>query len=138
MGGRGKWSVPTENGFTGYDYHKVYQFRNTHYLMQHSHNEGGVSAPVMSKTPDVTYVTLDKFGEPKTISFYKNRIKQFEIDLDHRHHGMQPHVHHCNEKGYRKSGEKDSDMLLTKKMQEKVRVVWQTYYNHKKEISGVE
>lgn len=64
--------------------------------------------------------------------------EQYEIDLKQPHHKMQPHVHHCNEKGYRKSDEKDSDMLLTKKLQEKVRVVWQTYYNHKKEISGEE
>ncbi len=36
----------------------------------------------MSQTPNVTYVTLDKDSkEPKHISVYKNRIKQYDIDL---------------------------------------------------------
>lgn len=102
--------------------------------MQHDHNDGGISAPVMSKTPNVTYVTLDKDGKPKSISVYKGRIKQYEIDLDKPHHGMQPHVHHCNEKGYRLGREPDEKMRLTKKMREKVRVVMETYSRHKEEM----
>ena len=133
MGGRGTWSKVTDLGFTGYDYHKVFQFYNTHYLVQHDHNAGGVSAPVMSKTSDVTYVTMGEDCKPKFISVNKNRIKQYEIDLDKPHHGMQPHVHHCNERGYRKK-EKDSEMHLTKEMQRKVKVVMKTYSKHKKEI----
>lgn len=134
MGGRGKWSKPTANGFTWYDYHKVFQYRNTHYLVQHDHNDGGISAPVMSKTPNVTYVTLDKDGNPKSISVYKGRVKQYEIDLDKPHHGMQPHVHHCNEKGYRLGRESDEKMRLTKKMKEKVRVVMETFSRHKEAL----
>ena len=40
----------------------------------------------MSQTPNVTYVTLDKDSkEPKHISVYKNRIKQYDIDLTFPH-----------------------------------------------------
>lgn len=133
MGGRGKWSIPVENGFTWYDYHKVFQYHNTHFLVQHDHNTGGVSAPVMSKTPNVTYVTLGDNGKPKSISVYKDRIKKYEIDLDKVHHGMKPHVHHCNEKGYRIK-EKDEQMRLTKEMKRKVRVVQKTYNKHPEEM----
>ena len=71
------------------------------------------NAPVKSQTPDVTYIALDDNLEPKSISVYKDRIKQYEIDLDKPHHGMKPHVHHCKSDGYRKPKENDSDMLPT-------------------------
>ena len=70
----------------------------------------------------------------KSISVYKGRIKQYEIDLDKPHHGMQPHVHHCNEKGYRLGRESDEKMHLTKKMKEKIRVVMETFSRHKEEM----
>ncbi len=134
MGGRGKWSVATDTGFTWYDYHKIYQYHNTHYLVQHDHNSGGVSAPVKSQTPNVTYITMGDDGKPKCISVYRNRIKQYEIDLDKEHHGMKPHVHHCNEQGYRIK-EPDENMHLTKEMQRQVKVVVKTYNKHKEDFS---
>lgn len=70
----------------------------------------------------------------KGLSVYKGRIKQYEIDLDKPHHGMQPHVHHCNEKGYRLGRESDEKMRLTKKMKEKIRVVMETFSRHKEEM----
>lgn len=111
MGGKGKWSQPTETGFTGYDYHTVYHKRGVHFLVQHGHIGGGVSAPVMSQKPNVIYVTLGEDGKPKYISKYVGRIMKFQIDLNN-HKGLYPHVHHCNEKGYRKSNEPLSEMRL--------------------------
>lgn len=131
MGGRGKWSIKKEDGFTWYDYHKVYQVGNTHFLVQHDHDEGGVSGPVMSKTPNVTYVTLDKVGRPKCISIYKNRVKKYEIDLDKPHHGILPRIHHCKFDGYRKK-EKDGDMILSKRNRRKVARIMTMYIEYKK------
>ena len=136
MGGRGKWSQPTDTGFTWYDYHAVYKHNDFHFLVQHDHNDSGVSAPVKSQTPDVTYVTLDRNGTPKHISVYKDRIKQYEIDLDKEHNGMKPHVHHCKENGYRKPKEKDSDMLPTEHDKKLIKLVYGLYNKHKKEITG--
>ena len=105
-------------------------------MVQHDHNDSGVSAPVKSQTPDVTYVTLDRNGNPKHISVYKDRIKQYEIDLDKEHNGMKPHVHHCKENGYRKPKEKDSDMLPTEHDKKLIKLVYGLYNKHKKEITG--
>lgn len=136
MGGRGKWSQPTDTGFTWYDYHAIYKHNDFHFLVQHDHDDGGISAPVMSQTANVTYVTLDEKLKPKCISVYKDRIKQFDIDLDKEHHGMKPHIHHCKENGYRKPKEKDSDMLPTEHDKKLIKVVYGLYKKHEKEITG--
>ncbi len=136
MGGRGKWSQPTETGFTWYDYHAVYKHNDFHFLVQHDHNTGGISAPVKSQTPNVTYVTLDWDGTPKCISVYKDRVKQYDIDLDTPHHNMLPHVHHCKENGYRNPKEKDKDMLPTEHDKKLIKLVYGLYNKHKKEILG--
>lgn len=130
MGGRGKWSEVTNTGFTWYDYHKTFQFRNTHYLVQHAHVAAGISAPVKSQTPNVTYVTLDKNMKPKYISVYRNRLMQYQIDLTKEHYGIIPHVHHCKKDGYRYTNENPANMKLTKKQQNKVRVILATVARH--------
>lgn len=133
MGGRGKWSQSTDTGFTWYDYHKVFQSDDIHFIVQHDHNEGGISSPVMSQTSNVTYVTLDWDNTPKCISVYKNRIKQYDIDLDKPHHGILPHIHHCNEKGYRQK-EKDKDMELSSAQQKMVNKIIKIYKDHEGEL----
>ena len=134
MGGRGKWSMPTADGFTWYDYHKVYEDEDVHILVQHSHNESGPSSPVMSKTPDVTYMLLNDKDEPKCIGIYKDRIKQFDIDLDKFHQGIKPHVHHCDEHGHRLPNEPIEDMIPSKHEQQIIDKVSKIYSKYKKEL----
>ena len=110
MGGRGKWSKPTADGFTWYDYHKVYAEDDVHILVQHDHVGGGTSAPMMSQTPNVTYLVLDDNGKPKYVSVYKDRIKQFDADLTKSHQHIKPHIHHCDDNGYRLPSEPLSNM----------------------------
>ena len=47
-------------------------------------------------TKNRVYVTLDKTtGDPSYISYYdKSNKKRKQIDLNHFHNGMKPHVHH--------------------------------------------
>lgn len=134
MGGKGKYSQPTATGFTGYDYHKVYSKRGMHFLMQHSHISGGPSAPVMSQKANVIYVTLGRDGEPLYISKYVGRIMKYQIDLKKKHGGLSPHVHHCNEKGYRKSKEPLSEMHLNAKENKVYKKAMGRFYSKKKEI----
>lgn len=62
-------------------------------------------------TKNRVYVTLDKStGEPKYISYYdKENKKRKQIDLQHEHAGLKPHVHHGyehNENGAPKGASK--------------------------------
>lgn len=133
MGGRGKWSKATETGFTGYDYHKVYNKRGVHFLMQHGHNESGPSAPVMSQKANVTYATLNKKGEVVFISRYEGRKMKWQIDIK-EHKGIKPHVHHCDENGYRLENEPLSEMHLNIKQWKVYKKVMGLYASHKKDI----
>lgn len=133
MGGRGKWSMPIENGFTSYDYHKVYQNDEIHFIMQHSHNQSGNSAPVMSKTPNIVYATLGKTGTLDYISKYENRKMKYQIDVQKAHKGLSPHVHHCNKQGYRKK-EPIEKMKLNSKEQALYDKVMDIFNKHKGEI----
>lgn len=135
MGGRGR-SKPTDTGFTWYEYHVVYKYRNTHYLVQHDETHN-VATPMMSKTPNVTYVTLNDKGEIKSVSVYKDRIQQYCIDLDKPHHGILPHVHHCDKTTGIRKKEKDSEMNLTKDMERKLKTIKNTFAKHKKEMLGL-
>lgn len=136
MGGRGKESQPTATGFTGYDYHKVYEEGDIHFIVQHRHADSGPSAPVMSQTSNVTYVTLGKNGRPKYISKYKKRIKVYQIDLDNAHHGLSPHVHHFDETGKRKENEPLDDMRLNGEQKRLYKKVMKIFEKHKDEIAG--
>ena len=133
MGGRGK-SQPTATGFTWYDYHAVYKFRDIHFLAMND-----ATTPVMPKTATVTYVTLDKDGKtPKHISVYKDRIKVYDVDLTQAHNkkvGI-PHVHECDPKtGYRLKT-KGSIHNPTKEQFKKISSVQRIFNKHKKEILG--
>ena len=138
MGGRGK-SQPTATGFTWYDYHAVYKYKDTHFLAMNDAT-APVSPPVMSQTPTVTYVTFDKDRKTlKHISVYKDRIKVYDVDLTVKHNkeiGV-PHVHECNPvTGYR-LGTKESVHYPTKEQYKKISSVQRIFEKHKKEILGI-
>lgn len=138
MGGRGK-SKPTVTGFTWYDYHAVYKYRDIHFLAVNDDIKA-VSPPVMSQTSTVTYVTLDKDGKtPKHISVYKNRIKVYDVDLTQSHSKEvgAPHVHECDPKtGYRLKT-KGSIHNPTKEQYKKISSVQRVFNKHRKEILGI-
>ncbi len=139
MGGRGR-SQPTATGFTWYEYHAVYKYRDIHFL---SMNDAAspVSPPVMSQTSTVTYVTFDKDGKTlRHISVYKDRIKLYDVDLTMKHKDIGiPHVHECDPKtGYRLSSKiKGSVHDPTKEQYEKINFVNRIFKKHKKEILGI-
>lgn len=135
MGGRGTWSKPTETGFTSYDYHIVYKESEINFLVQHGHNDSGISAPVMSQKPNVLYVTLGKNGEPKFISKYENRKMVYQIDLN-THKGLYPHIHHCKTDGYRKEKEPLKDMQLDKEQKDLYDEVKKIFNEHAIEIKS--
>lgn len=83
-------------GFKEYKYHTIMRDDTVRYIVQ---NEGtNVKLPEKSRTANVIYVTLRYDGGLKSITFFKGRKKYKEIDLDHIHKKMQPHVHICNVK----------------------------------------
>ena len=137
MGGRGK-SKPTATGFTWYDYHAVYKYRDIHFLAMNDAT-APVSPPVMSQTATVTYVTLDNdTKEPKHISVYKDRIKVYDVDLTQAHSKEvgSPHIHECDPKtGYRLKT-KGSIHNPTKEQYKKISSVQRIFNKHKKEILG--
>ena len=83
--------------------------------------DGTTKAPKETMTNNRVYVTLDRFGEVKYISYYdKDNKKKKQIDLQHLHQGMQPHVHHGYEhnendppKGATKLSPKEKQMIST-------------------------
>jgi hypothetical protein len=94
MGGRGSSSGISVNGKEyGSEYSSLVTYGNIKYVVP---NEGNTRAPKETMTNNRVYVTLDvATGEPKYISYYdKDNKKKKQIDLQHLHAGMQPHVHH--------------------------------------------
>lgn len=93
MGSRG---MAIRGGFKEYKYHTIMRCGLVRFIVQ---NEGSnVKLPEKSKTVNVVYATLGYDGKLKSITFFKGRKKYKEIDIDHLHHKMQPHVHTCNVK----------------------------------------
>lgn len=94
MGSRGQ-ALKT-GGFVEYKYHTIMRDGNTRFIVQNKNEP--VKLPEMSNSENVAYVTLGRKGDIKSISFFRGRKKYKEIDIDHRHEGLKPHVHTCNVK----------------------------------------
>ena len=93
MGGRGSSSgVSVRGKIYGSEYKSLLTYGNIKYVVP---VEGNAKAPMETMTNNRVYVTLDRFGEPTYVSYYdKDNKKRKQIDLQHLHAGMQPHVHH--------------------------------------------
>lgn len=93
MGGRGSSSGVSNSGKPyGSEYRSLLTYGNIKYVVA---LEGAPSAPMETMTNNRVYVTLDKNGNPKYISYYdKENKRRKQIDLDRPHKGMSPHTHH--------------------------------------------
>lgn len=94
MGGRGSSSGISDSGKKyGSEYSSLVTFGNIKFVVP---NEGNTTAPKETMTQNRVYVTLDKStGELKYVSYYdRDNKKRKQIDLQHGHAGMKPHVHH--------------------------------------------
>lgn len=103
MGGRGSSSgVRNRNRTYGTEYKSLHTDGNIKFVAK---KYGNPTAPMETMTKGRVYVTLDKDGKPKYISYYdKENMRVKQIDLDKPHRGVTPHTHH----GY-EHNERDSD-----------------------------
>ena len=125
MGGRGSSSGVSDSGKPyGSECHTILTSGNIKFVKQNRANNA--KAPLETMTRGRVYVTVNNKNEISSISYYDNsnkRVKQ--IDLNHEHQGMQPHVHH----GYFHNEYdtlKGASRLTTeeKSMVERVRKLW--------------
>ena len=92
MGSRGQ-SLKT-GGFTVYNYKTLMRYNNVRFVMLKDKTKRNVKLPEMSNSKWAVYATLGTDGEIKSISFYNGSRKKYkEIDFNHYHDGMKPHVH---------------------------------------------
>ncbi len=93
MGGRGSSSGTSKSGKAyGTEYKSIHTAGNVKFVV---HNDGSPTAPMETMTKGRVYVTLDKEGKPKYISYYdKDNKRTKQIDLTVPHRGVLPHTHH--------------------------------------------
>ncbi|MBU5469813.1 hypothetical protein KQI85_05450 [Falcatimonas sp. MSJ-15] len=93
MGGRGSSSGVSISGKTyGFEYKSLVTYGNIKFVVPIEKN---TTAPMETMTKNRVYVTLNKEGNPKCISYYdKDNKRKKQIDLEKPHRGMLPHVHH--------------------------------------------
>jgi len=137
MGGRGASSGFSydKNGNPknkyGTQYHTVYQDGNIRFVQK---NDRGSETLMETMTRGRVYVTVgtdDTTGKEELISivYFDNQNKRVkEINLNHPHEGMRPHVHH----GYfhaENDGPKGATRLTAKerKMIDHVKSLWDNY-----------
>lgn len=125
MGGRGSSSGVSDSGKPyGSEYSTILTSGNIKFVRQNRANNA--KAPLETMTRGRVYVTVNNKNEISSISYYDNSNKRTkQIDLNHEHQGMQPHVHH----GYFHNEYdtlKGASRLTTeeKSMVERVRKLW--------------
>lgn len=94
MGGRGAFVDVSSGDFNfvegGQTYQAIGEVDGVEVLIRTS---GSVKAPDYSHTANRIYATVQN-GTLKHLSFYdKNHNQVVSIDLQHSHHGIQPHKH---------------------------------------------
>lgn len=125
MGGRGSSSGMSDSGKRyGSEYTSLVTYGNIKFVVP---NEGNTKAPLETMTKNRVYVTLDKStGELKYVSYYdKENKKRKQIDLQHEHAGLKPHVHHGYE--HNENGAPKGASRLTpkeKKLIQMIDTVW--------------
>lgn len=93
MGGRGSSSgVSVKGKKYGTEYKSLLMYGNIKFVVSLENN---TSAPMETMTNNRVYVTLDREGNPKYVSYYdRDNKRKKQIDLDKPHRGMMPHTHH--------------------------------------------
>ena len=139
MGGRGSSSGTADNGKAyGSEYKSLLTSGNIKFVVA---REGNPKAPLETMTNNRIYVTLNKEGNPKYISYYdKDNKRRKQIDLDRPHQGVSPHTHHGynhtendGPKGYAKLTTKEKAMVdrVNKTWRDKKDAIWTRWQNSK-------
>lgn len=127
MGGRGASSGISERGNKyGTQYKMLLKAGNIKFVKQNDRQNGESLLETMTRGR--VYVTVGGNDLLKIIYFDNANKHTKEINLDHKHNGMQPHVHH----GYyhaENDGPKGGTNLTPaeKRMVDRVTKIW---YNH--------
>ncbi|HEN3143866.1 TPA: hypothetical protein U4W96_000168 [Streptococcus agalactiae] len=136
MGGRGASSGLSDDlKKYGTEYHSLFTSGNMKFIIQNE--DSSQTAPMETMTKGRVYVFIDKYkNTPKSIVYFdKNNKRNKQVDLDHEHKKMKPHVHH----GYNHSEfevSKKGGTNLTKrelKMVDRVNDEWYNYLKKRKE-----
>lgn len=129
MGGRGSSSGMSDNEKPyGSQYHTILKSGNIKFVEANDRNSESLFE---TRTKGRVYVTVGG-NDILRITYYDSENKRTkQIDLDHKHKKMIPHVHH----GYyhkENDGPKGATRLQTKedRMVERVKKIW---YNHIKQ-----
>jgi hypothetical protein len=128
MGGRGSASGISVKGIKyGTEFSTVLASGNLKFVKYEAGNNAKSPLETMSASKDRVYV-VTKGDVLKSVVFYDNQGKRNrQIDLDHDHYGVVPHVHPGYDLQHQES---DADIKLTKsdKMYiNKVRKLWKEY-----------
>lgn len=140
MGGRGSSSGESVTGkLYGSEYKSLVTYGNIKFVVPIEKN---TTAPMETMTKNRVYVTLDKEGNPKCISYYdKDNKRKKQIDLDKPHRGMLPHAHHGyihnendNVKGAAKLNLKEENLvsIVNNVWREKKHDAWQRWKSRNK------
>ena len=135
MGGRGSSSGESVSGKKyGSEYKSLLTYGNIKFVV---HKDGNPTSPMETMTNNRVYVTLDRDGDPKYISYYdKNNKRRKQIDLTVPHRGVIPHTHHGyfhkendTAKGFTNLTAKEQQMvyIVEKVWKEKKNVLWERW-----------
>ena len=106
MGGRGAGSgldpYSGRNGKMfryGEEYKTLWQDGDVKYVTPRDGKQS-IRVPEETRTPDRIYATIDKDNQVKYITYYgSDGKKAVQIDLKHKHNGLQPHAHDGKDHG---------------------------------------
>lgn len=130
MGGRGASSAISDKGNPyGSQYKTVLEHENVKFVRANARNTESLFE---TKTDGRVYVTVGGNDLLRITYFDEKNKRTKQIDLDHPHKGIKPHVHH----GYyhnENDGAKGAAGLLPKekKMVERVQKIWYNHINKK-------
>ena len=132
MGGRGaRTGMSKQDKKYGTEYSTVHVFGNIKFIVQNA--GGSQKTPMETMTKGRVYALIDKHkNAPKSVIYFDKKNKRNkQIDLDHVHQKMKPHVHH----GYKHSEYEVSKKGATKLTPKEAKIVERVnkeWYNHVK------
>ena len=126
MGGRGASSGISDKGNSyGSQYHTVLKSGNIKFVEA---NDRHSESLFETQTKGRVYATVGGNDLLKIIYYDRQNKRAKQIDLDHKHKGMQPHIHHGYYHNENDSAKGASHLTSSeKKMVERVKQIW---YNH--------
>ncbi|MDU4671827.1 MAG: hypothetical protein E6Y30_07130 [Finegoldia magna] len=95
MGGRGaSVGISKQGKKYGTEYKTLFKVSNIKFISMNG--KGSQNAPMETMTRGRVYVLVDKNKNilKNAVYFDKKNKRNKQIDLDHLHEGMKPHVHH--------------------------------------------